>query len=300
MTITYFAHLKDNPHRENDEDILYALKKLGHKVFAFDDRNFEIKNLIDKANQSDLFLFHKGGVNEETIETHRLTLERLKMILMSITCKKAFWYVDKVYKGRDEWIDAIAPLVHYGFLVDETFIRRHKFDNLISLKQAAPDKRFKGKHNPVYDCDIAFIGSTYGEARQIFLSEMNKRYGDRFRVYSNVWEKDFADLCKSAKMIVSPNFPIDDFYWGDRIYRVMAAGGLMVHPKSYGLEETGIISGKHYLGYSDWGELVEIIDQFILPQEKKNRKNISQAGRDLVLDKHTYLTRCQELLNKIK
>lgn len=297
MKITYFAHI-NNKHRENDEDILYALKKLGHKVYAVDDRGFDVKDLVEKANNSDLFLFHKGGVSEDTPELHRLTLERLKTILASIKCKKAFWYVDKVYGGREEWIEAIAPLVDYGFMVDETFIRRHNFDNLIPLKQAAPDKRFKGKFNPIYDCDIAFIGSTYGEARQIFLSEMNKRYGDKFRVYTDVWEKDFADLCKSAKMIVSPNYPIDDFYWGNRIYMVMGYGGLIAHPKCYGLNEQGFKSGVHYLGYSDWAELVEILDYFIV--HPKELKKIAKAGRDFVLANYTYTKVCQNLLEKIK
>jgi hypothetical protein len=59
-TILYLAHLKDNKHRENDEDILFALKKLGYKVLIEDDREFNMKSILKKAEQADLFLFHKG------------------------------------------------------------------------------------------------------------------------------------------------------------------------------------------------------------------------------------------------
>lgn len=303
--ITYLAHLKNNKHRENDEDILYALKKLGHKVYPLDDKEFNMKEIIDKASKSDIFLFHKGGMNEESREEHRLTLDRLQSVLSAIrekrpSCKLVFWYVDKVYKGREEWMSVIAPLVDYGFLTDETYIRRNNYTNLFPLKLASPDKLPKGKKNPIYECDIAFTGEIYEEPRKMFVSQMSKEYGDRFRVYTDVWEKDFADLCKSAKIIVAPDFPTDDFYWSNRIYQVLGAGGFMVHPRCYGLTEQGIINNAHFIGYYDWGELKDACDSFLLKKNDKIRKKIAKQGYDLTRKKHLYTHRCQELLNKIQ
>jgi len=275
--ITYLAHLKNNKHRENDEDILYALKKLGHKVYPLDDKEFNMKEIIDKASKSDIFLFHKGGMNEESREEHRLTLDRLQSVLSAIrekrpSCKLVFWYVDKVYKGREEWMSVIAPLVDYGFLTDETYIRRNNYTNLFPLKLASPDKLPKGKKNPIYECDIAFTGEIYEEPRKMFVSQMSKEYGDRFRVYTDVWEKDFADLCKSAKIIVAPDFPT----------------------------EQGIINNAHFIGYYDWGELKDACDSFLLKKNDKIRKKIAKQGYDLTRKKHLYTHRCQELLNKIQ
>lgn len=299
MTITYFAHIK-NENRENDEDILQALKKLGHKVYAIDDRDFDHQKVVDTANKSDLFLFHKGGVNEDTELEHELTLLNLQNMLKDIKCKKAFWYVDKVYKGREKWISSIFQFVDAGFLVDETFLRRRKYPNLYSLKQGCPIKPLKGKKNPIYECDIAYIGGTYSEARKRFVSEMSKYYGDRFRVYNNVYGQDFADLCVSAKMIVSPDYPIDDFYWGDRIYRVMGCGGLMVHPNSHGLKEQGFINGYNFIGYTDWSDLTEYIDYFLSDKMKNKRKEIAKRGKELVVEKYNYGELCQQLLNKVQ
>jgi hypothetical protein len=305
LTITYLAHLKDNEHREDDEDILYALRKLGHKVYPLDDREFDMKEIIKKGSQSDMFLFHKGGVNEDSVEAHRLTLERLQAVLLTIkqnrpSCKLVFWYVDKVYKGREEWMNVIAPLVDYGFLVDETFIRRHNYTNLLPLKQAAPDKFPKGKKNPIYECDIAFTGIIYDLPRQKFVEQMSKEYGDRFRVYTDVWGKDFADLCKSAKIIIAPDFPLDDFYWGNRIYKAMRCGAFMVHPRLYGLTEQGIINNAHFIGYYDWDELKDACDSFLLKRNAKLRKKVAQQGQDLILKKHLYTHRVAELLSKIQ
>jgi len=298
MIITYFAHVT-NKNRENDEDILQALKKLGHKVYAIDDRNFDHQKVVDTANKSDLFLFHKGGINEDSLLEQEVTLMNLQNMLKDIKCKKAFWYVDKVYQGRERWISAIYSLVNAGFLVDETFLRRRKYPNLYSLKQGCSIKPLKGKKNPIYECDIAYIGSVYSEPRKMFVKEMSKRYGDKFRVYTDVHGQDFADLCVSAKMIISPDYPIDDFYWGDRIYRVCAAGGLMVHPNSYGLKDQGFKSGYNFIGYTDWCDLTEIIDYFLSDKMKKVRKEIAKRGKELVVEKYNYVELCKKLLSKI-
>jgi len=306
MIITYFAHLKDNPHRENDEDVLYALKKLGHKVFTVDDKHFDMKDVIAKGSKSDLFLFHKGGVHYDTEENYRLTLDRLSLVLANIkqnrpTCKLVFWYIDKIFnKGREKWIETILPLVDYGFTTDGTYIRRHNVDKLFDLKQAAPNKLAKGHKNPIYLCDIAYIGKVYGEARESFVSALSHRYGERFRVYNEIWGQDFADLCVSAKIIVAPDYPSDDFYWSDRIYRVLRCGGFLIHPRLYELTKSGIINGAHYIGYYNWEELQEAIDSFLLAKNNKIRKQIAKQGQRIILRKHTYLTRCQELLNKIQ
>ena len=304
-TILYLAHLKDNKHRENDEDILFALKKLGYKVLIEDDREFNMKSILKKAEQADLFLFHKGGMNEDTEETSRLSLERLTVLLQTIrkqnpACKIAFWYVDKIYRGREIMVEAILPLVDFGFTVDGTYVRRHNHTNLIDLKQATADKFPKGHKNPIYECDIAYVGSVYAEPRKQFVSAMGQQYGEHFRVYTDVYGQDFADLCASAKIIISPDYPLNDFYWGDRIYRVLGCGGFLVHPRLHGLTLDGIVNNAHYVGYYDWEELKNACDSFMLKKNDKIRKKIAKQGHDLIMKDHTYTKRLQTLLDYLK
>lgn len=304
-TILYLAHLKNNKHRENDEDILFALKKLGYKVLIEDDREFNMKEIIKKAEKADLFLFHKGGMDEDTEETSRLSLERLTVLLQTIrkqnpACKIAFWYVDKIYRGREIMVEAVLPLVDFGFTVDGTYVRRHIHKNLIDLKQATADKFPKGHKNPIYECDIAYVGSVYAEPRKQFVSAMGRQYGEHFRVYTDVYGQDFADLCVSAKIIISPDYPLNDFYWGDRIYRVLGCGGFLIHPRLHGLTENGIINNAHYVGYYDWEEIKAACDGFLLKRNDKIRKKIAKQGHDLIMKDHTYTKRLETLLNYLK
>lgn len=302
--IIYFAHLK-NKYRENDEDVLQGFKDLGHEVVPFDDREFNPEELVKATQDADLFLFHKGGVLEnasenpiENIKIYQGTVDRLKQILSKIpkTCLKAFWYVDKVYDNRQVFIESILPLVDFGFMTDETFIRRHKYPNLFSLKQGAVEGR-TGSFRKIYNCGIAYIGSIYG-ARQEFVHVLNKEYGDGFRVYTNIRGKDFDDLCASAKIIVSPHYPLDDFYWGDRIYRVLSSGGFMVHPKLYGLEEEeGLISGKHYVGYTNYFDLREKINIFLDPENNDIREKIAEEGHDYAIKNLNYKIKCQKIID---
>lgn len=303
MKIVYFAHVK-NEYRENDEDVMQGFKDLGHEVIAFDDREFDMNELLLATYSADLFLFHKGGVLEnssdnylDNMNVYQKTLERLKSILMRIpkTCAKAFWYVDKIYDGRQVFIESILPLVDFAFLTDDTFIRRHTYRNIFPLKQGAVDR--KGTYKKIYDCDIAYIGSVYG-ARQEFVHVLNKEYGDRFRVYTNIRGDDFNDLCASAKIIVSPHYPLDDFYWGDRIYRVLGSGGFMVHPKLYGMkEEEGLIDGKHYVGYGNYYDLVEKINMFLDSDNKEIRERIAKEGHDYAITNLNYKVKCQKIID---
>ncbi len=307
MKIVYFAHLK-NKYRENDEDVMQGFKDLGHEVIGFDDREFNINELVEATKDADLFLFHKGGVLEnssedaqENIRMYQMTVDRLKSILMKIpkTCIKAFWYVDKIYDNRQFFIETILPLVDFALLTDGTYIRRHKYINLFSLKQGTVENRV-GKYKKIYDCDIAYVGSVYG-MRQQFVQKLNNEYGNRFRVYTNVRDDDFNDLCASAKIIVSPHYPLDDFYWGDRIYRVLSSKGFMLHPKLHGLqEEEGLISGKHYVGYNNYYDLMEKINMFLDPENEDIRERIAQEGHDYAIKNLNYKVKCQKILDLVQ
>jgi len=299
MKITYFAHLKNNKHREYDEDILFSLEKMGHKVYQFDDREFDIEKMIKTANESDLFLFHKGATKEESDIEYQMSVERLKTILANIRCKKAFWYVDKVYGGREIWMNNIIPMVNVGFLVDETYIRRHNYTHLFSLKQAYGEYDIEeGEYNKKYECDIAVPATIYG-ARTYLVDALDKTYGDRFRVYTDVHGKDFKDLCASAKIIVSPKYPMDDFYWSARIYHVLGNGGFLIHPKLYGLQEH-YKEGQDFIGYQDWMELKEKLDFFLNEEKTLIRDTVAYSGRERTLKEHTYSKRLEKLLRIVK
>ena len=124
LKIIYLGHLDNNKVRDSDEDIRDALLELGHEVIGFDDRTFTIKDILE-VKKPDMFLFHKGGVMGDA-ENFNITLQRLAVILQNLKemhkgkCKTAFWYPDKVWGNRDDWMRTFIPMVDAGFLVDST------------------------------------------------------------------------------------------------------------------------------------------------------------------------------------
>jgi hypothetical protein len=220
-------------------------------------------------------------------------------MLQNITCKKVFWFFDKAIGMGENMIETITPLVDYGFMNDDTFIRRHKFANLFPMHLAYGTGTVPaGIYNKEYDYDIVFIGSVYG-LRDQFMVSMKEEFGNKFKIYNDKFGKDFRDICESAKIIVSPKFPFDDFYWSDRIYKTLSSRGFLIHPKLEGLKEE--FRQKHCLEtYNSWDELVDKIKFWLQPEQKEERKKIAQRGRTFVHERYSYENRIREILETIE
>lgn len=245
---------------------------------------------ISKEVNADLFFFHKGT-------RWGFQLEQLRELLLRLTCKKAFWYFDPINNipDREMWMQAIIPFVDKGFLTNGTWIKQHDYKNLVWLLQGCK-KEPLGKKHKEYECDIAFTGSVYG-GREIFIEALKKKYGDRFKVFSDVFGKDFKDLCASAKIMVSPKFPSNSWFWSNRIYKTIGAGGFMLHPYCEGLKKH-YIAGVDYENWQDEEELFMKIDYYLKHDEE--RKAIQKAGYEKSIKVHTYTKRIKKLINQLK
>lgn len=282
-------YLYDKENKKYDfEEIESSLKKSGHEVTSFDDRNFDIKELMFIANNYDLFLFHHGGVYTDNEINYAISLERLKQILAGIKIKKVCWFFDKVWFLNDRTMEEIIPLTDYVFLNDGNWVRRHNYKNVYEL-HSGTGKKYTGKKNDKYKADIVFYGEVEGY-RKPFIELLKNEYGARFKIFNNVFGQDLADLIASAKIIFAPVVPNEDFYWDNRIYQVLQQGGTLLYPRLYGLSEEGFISGKHYLGYKRPQELKQLIDDYL----EKPDKEISKAGQEFV-KKFTYIKRLETI-----
>jgi len=283
MKIIYFANFQNIPSNFVEEDIKLALEKLGHEVIPVHERDHkQLKNI-----KADMFLFHKGGVGTY------LSLQDFILLLNHITCKKVMWYFDpiRLYPEREKEIETIAQYIDYGFLVDDTWRRRHKFTNLYSLKEGVGTV-YKGKFRKELECDIAFAGSLYGK-REDFIITL-KQHFKNFKVFNDLFNQDMADLCKSAKIIVAPDFPTNEFYWSSRIYLTLGLGGFLVHPDCYGLKPE-LIEGTHFAGYKGYRELIATIDYYL--ENEEARKAIQAEGQKKVLEVATFEDRLETMLS---
>lgn len=291
--ITYFGNIKDCYPPTIDKQILKELKKVGEVKF-FDIKKFNMKNLIEEANKSDLFLFH--GTFEVPDEiTFMLMIERIQVILQNIKCKKVLWLLDKVWTDYARLLVGILPYVDKAFLSDGTWIKRFDVEDIYHLPPAGV--KYKGKKKKEYECDIAFIGKIYGHRKEVY-EYLKNNFSTKFKVFNNCFEKELASLCKSAKIIVAPDFPFDDFFWSDRIYNVLANGGFLFHPRSYGLIEQGFIEGEHFVPYENERDIPKLANLFL--KFKKERNRIAKKGQEFVLKNHTYDKRIKEILCQIK
>ncbi len=299
MKIVYFANFSKNNILKREGDILKALKTLGNEVIPIEEDGFDVKKLIETANKSDLFLFHHGAVTVDSSIDFQLSLMRLDTILKNITCKKAFWFFEKSIGMGENFLGAITPLVDYGFLNDDTWIRRHRYANLYPMHLAFGEPPLlKGKYRKEYDCDVVFMGNIY-LTRRPFMESMKEAFGDKFKIYNDKFGQDFADMCKSAKVIVSPKSPFEDFYWSDRIYQTLAAKGFLIHPKLEGLKEE-FKDKICFETYSSWEELEDKVKYWIQENKEKERQEISTRGKKFVIERFSYGNRLKEMLEIIK
>jgi hypothetical protein len=285
LKIIYFANFNNLGSNFIEEDIQLALEKLGHEVIPVHEKDYkQLKNI-----KADMLLFHKGGVGKY------LSLKEFIILLNHITCKKVMWYFDpiKLFPEREIEIETIIQYIDYGFLVDDTWRRRHKFDNLYSLKEGI-GTIYKGKFRKDLECDIAFAGNIYGKREDFII--LLKQHFKNFRVFDNLFNQDMADLCTSAKIIVAPDYPTNEFYWSSRIYLTLGLGGFLVHPDCYGLKPE-LIEGTHFAGYKGNKELIATLDYYL--ENEEARKIIQKEGQKKVLEVSTFQDRLETMLEII-
>lgn len=294
MKIAYWGNVRNIPRPTQDQEILKALKKVAEVKF-FDIKKFNMGRLVKEANECDLFLFHAQIPTQDQV-TAMLMVERIQVVLQSIKCKKALWFMEKVWLGKADIIEKLMPYVDYAFFVDETWVRRMN-EKIYPLHPAAPVRSTRGKYRPELACDVAYIGQIYGyrEKEYEFLKE---HFGDGIKVFDGMFGKDLADLCKSAKVLVVPGFPFDDFFWSDRIYTFLSYGGFVVHRRTHGLKEEGFEDGVHYFDYEKDSDFLALLSTVLDKDFDRVRRKIAKQGRFFV-GAHTYKERIQEMLDVI-
>ena len=296
LKIIYLGNFENPFSDATEKHIKYAFEMLGHEVIPINEQDFTEEDIL-KIKDPDMFLFHKGGTG------FGFSMDKLINLLCYLTCKKVFWYFDRaIYVGlpiredRTRFVENLARYSDYGFMTDDTWIRRHKYTNLYPLMQGIGNEDVSlGKYRKEFDHDIVFTGSIY-PPRDRFVELLISRYGNRFKAYNDVFGRDLYDLCASAKIIVAPMYPSDDFHWSSRIYMILGSGGFLVHPDLYGLRKH-FTEGKHFVGYTNAQELIETIDYFLDPKHEEQRKAIQMEGWKHCINNHTYLHRVKEMLD---
>lgn len=290
MKIIYFANHSNEGSDNTEQHIKFAFEKAGHQVVLFDENNYIKNEIIAETKDADLFLFHKGGVKDG------MSFMRFIELLGNVTCPKVCWYFDKIWGDREAVMENLIPYIDKLFLTDETWMRRHSYENVEVLHQGiGTENTALGEYKEELKTDIAFVGQIYGD-RIEFVEKLKARYGENFRVFGNIFNRDLYNLAASTKIFIAPDSPGDDFYWSSRVYMTLGSGGFLLHPKYEGLKKQ-FKDKEHLVYYTDFNDMCDKID-FYLADEKK-RKRIQQSGYKECVSKHNYELRCQTLLEKL-
>jgi hypothetical protein len=277
MKVIYF-----NGKEKIDENIISALKQLNHKVVEV--------NTFDFEEKGDVFLFRNSIIPATNFVEFFQKMAELQALLKRLKCKKALWFTDKIVGLGNDFIENVIPLVDKVFANDDTWIRRHDYN--ITPLHLACGKATEGKYRKEYDVDIAFNGLIYPPT-VIWLNGLKQIYCHKFKAF-NVSGNDFADLCASAKVMVFPRFPNEDFYWDEKIYEIINAGGFIVYPRLYGMD---LEDKKHYASYDSMAEMVDAINWFL--SHKSEKELMVKQGKETVRKDFTYINRLKELFKNI-
>lgn len=258
MKIVYNATNK----RDSDATeghIRKALRELGHEVV--------------RGGDGDVYLFHKD-FNPPA----------------EFTGKKVCWYFDKIWNDRVNWFSRVYPKIDLMFMTDWTWGKN--YPRCRCLRQGIGDYK-KGLFEK-RSAEIAFIGSPYGE-REEFCNNLSGRYGDRFKIYQQQFNRNLNNLCTSIPIIVAPKFPSDDDYWSNRVYLITGSNGFLIHPRLRGLEEEW---GDNLVYYDSMKDLYRKIDYYL--KYKEERETLRERAYNVCINNYTYKHRVKELISCIE
>ncbi len=145
------------------------------------------------------------------------------------------------------------------------------------------------------DLDVAFVGTDGGVPRKFYLQALRERYPNSAvgsAAYTRIGER-------YGRARIGFNYAIANDV-NMRVFEVLAGGALLMTNAlpHEDLSRLGLEEGTHYVGYHTPGELFPRIDQYLA--EPEPRRRIAEAGRAVVLRRHTYRRRMEQLLRTVE
>lgn len=281
------AYIADHRGVGNDDEgaIAYALEVLGCNVCRVQEAS-----RYSSMEDYDFALFHH----------HWRHLDALR----SVSCPKVFWFFDVIdhplllnrHTGHLERMLSVSQL---GFCTDGKWANAQS--NVVHLMQGA-DERYTGKIRANVVHDIMFAGSiTHPPQRKTQLKNLQKTYrGNLYSLTSEglwVFGLDFARKIAKSKIVISLQLPSGDSYWSNRVYVVSGFGGFLIHPYCKQLADH-YVEDEEIVFYRTEDELKEKINQYLPLDAERERISVNALHRTLT--EHTYLHRCEKLIEIVK
>lgn len=136
-------------------------------------------------------------------------------------------------------------------------------------------------HNNLAGPRIEAVDSFFNECKEIF-------FGARMF-------KEMATKYAQSKLVLNRSINGDV---NMRVFEALCSGSCLVTDRVPDLAKLGFVDGVHYAGYYGPGDLAQLTRALL--DDEPTRERIAAAGRQFVLEKHTYTHRAAALLEKLK
>jgi hypothetical protein len=192
------------------------------------------------------------------------------------------------------------------------------FDHVLLLHDGFED-RFRAAGHPapmtlLHAVDPEYFDGAEGE-RPFQISSVGRVDGANYQTrrevlgalaeefQMNEWSRqhtyeELADVYRKTRIVVNvgrDDYPTDVSL---RFAEAMAAGALFITQLPSELETLEFVEGVHYVGFRERSEISSLVRRYL--SDESSRWRIAQAGREKVLQEHTYDCRVEVLLVQLR
>ena len=210
------------------------------------------------------------------------------------------------------WMIDIAPFVSltaFSNMDDVKMMRQMGYKS--EYLEIGFDEEIYTPQGEVYPIqDIVFFANNYGvghfpmsEYRIKLVQFLRNNYGDKFGVYGSGWSDGNgnanhsqhveAKYLRGAKIVINCSHFNSERYNSDRLLRTLGTGAFCLSAKHNGMEQD-YTHQEHLAYFNTFEELRHRID-FYLDNEHE-RKRIAENGRNLVLNRNTFVHQVENII----
>ncbi len=288
-------------------ELAWTFNHLGFEVLKFQENEVRTQEIFATMSQIEsalLVYIHTHGWSTPG----SFSVEELIQKLRDAKIKTCSFHLDRYWglnraDGREDRVGK-HPFFKTDFVFTADGGNQEKFQargvNHYWLPPAVVERDcYKGKFDPRFACDVAFVGQKTYHPEYPFRGELvnwlHHTYGLQFRHFPEgpaVRGAQLNDLYASVKVVVGDScFAGAPYYWSDRIFETIGRGGFIIHPRTLGLD----IPFLPVFEPGNLADLKEKIDYWLMfEDEREEWRTIAYYD---VKKNHTYTNRVRQILS---
>lgn len=288
-----------------ENERLRAFKELGHKVITLQENQVSAEDILKLIDIVDMLVYsHTHGW--EIVGLIDVFEQYKSRGIPVVTVHLDLWA--GLEREKDCGVEATWFASHL-FMADGSPQAVKLYEKLginwYYLKPAvAKDQCYIAQpDHEKYPHEIVFTGSRGYHSEYPFrprlVDWLKRTYGDKFGHYGNdgikvLREHELNVMLASSKIVVGDScFGGRPNYVSDRYFETRGRGGFLLHPKTEGVDDEGVVPYRH----EDLNDLKQKIDYYLA--HDKERELLRHKGFEWVKNNETYTHRAEEIIKAV-